>query len=78
MSLVPSPTIPPEQARVSEPVADQVARAAVLRRLELEVVRRLDGRVSGEHHTTAIGPAVSGPAPASTPPATTRVASTGA
>ena len=56
MSLVTSPTHPPEQARVSEPVADQVARAAVLRRLELEVVRRLDGRVSGEHHTTAIGP----------------------
>ena len=49
-----SPTAPPSHPH--ETVAEQVARAAVLRRLELEVVRRLDGRVAGEHHTTAIGP----------------------
>ncbi len=40
----------------SEPVSDHVGRAAVLRRLELDVVRRLDGRVTGEHHTTDYGP----------------------
>ena len=42
--------------RMSESVADQVGRAAVLRTLELEVIRRLDGRVSGDHHTMALGP----------------------
>lgn len=40
----------------SEPVSDHLGRAAVLRRLELDVVRRLDGRVTGEHHTTDYGP----------------------
>lgn len=38
------------------PVASVVSRAAVLRRLELEVLRRLDGLVSGDFRTHAIGP----------------------
>jgi uncharacterized protein (DUF58 family) len=44
------------EPRVSESVAHVVNRAAVLRQLELDVVRRLDGRLTGDHHTTAIGP----------------------
>jgi uncharacterized protein (DUF58 family) len=35
---------------------DAAARAVVLRRLELAVARRLDGREAGEHATTAYGP----------------------
>jgi uncharacterized protein (DUF58 family) len=38
------------------PATDAAARAIVLRRLELEVSRRLDGREAGEHATTAYGP----------------------
>ena len=49
-------TTPSPIAPTSEAVADQVSRAAVLRRLELDVVRRLDGRLSGDYHTTSIGP----------------------
>jgi uncharacterized protein (DUF58 family) len=37
-------------------VADVASRASVLRRLELEVLRRLDGSASGDHQTTAFGP----------------------
>lgn len=37
-------------------VTDQLGRADVLRRLELQILRRLDGRASGDHHTSAIGP----------------------
>lgn len=37
-------------------VTDQLGRADVLRRLELQILRRLDGRASGDHHTAAIGP----------------------
>jgi uncharacterized protein (DUF58 family) len=36
--------------------AAAAARATVLRRLELEVVRRLDGSASGDHRTDAFGP----------------------
>ena len=41
---------------VSMPVADAAARASVLRRLELAVLRRLEGRASGDHPTRALGP----------------------
>ncbi|TAK68622.1 MAG: DUF58 domain-containing protein [Actinomycetota bacterium] len=41
---------------VSESVGTQVNRAAVLRRLELDVIRRLDGRLTGDHRTAAYGP----------------------
>ena len=37
-------------------VADVASRATVLRRLELEVLRRLDGRASGDHQTVSLGP----------------------
>ena len=37
-------------------VAEVAARAAVLRRLELEIPRRLDGSAAGDHLTSAIGP----------------------
>ena len=37
-------------------VTDQLGRAEVLRRLELQILRRLDGRASGDHHTSALGP----------------------
>ena len=37
-------------------MTDQVTRAAVLRRLELDVARRLDGRLSGDYRTPAYGP----------------------
>ncbi len=37
-------------------VAEVAARASVLRRLELEVLRRLDGSASGDHQTLALGP----------------------
>ena len=40
----------------SASVAEVATRAAVLRRLELEVLRRLDGSASGDHLTTGIGP----------------------
>jgi uncharacterized protein (DUF58 family) len=40
----------------SASVAEVATRAAVLRRLELEVLRRLDGSASGDHLTTNIGP----------------------
>ena len=42
--------------RRSEPVTEVVSRTDVLRRLELEVRRRLDGRLSGDHLTTSLGP----------------------
>jgi uncharacterized protein (DUF58 family) len=38
------------------PATDVAARSDVLRRLELELLRRLDGRVSGDYHTTSLGP----------------------
>jgi len=41
---------------VSMPVGDAAARASVLRRLELAVLRRLDGRASGDHATRTLGP----------------------
>jgi uncharacterized protein (DUF58 family) len=37
-------------------VADVATRAVVLRRLELQVLRKLDGVASGDHETTGIGP----------------------
>ena len=37
-------------------VAGAAARAAVLRRIELDVLRRLDGSAAGDHLTTGIGP----------------------
>jgi uncharacterized protein (DUF58 family) len=37
-------------------VAEVASRASVLRRLELEVLRRLDGSTSGDHQTAALGP----------------------
>jgi uncharacterized protein (DUF58 family) len=40
----------------SASVAEVATRAAVLRRLELEVQRRLDGSASGDYLTAAIGP----------------------
>ncbi len=42
--------------RRQESVPQHVGRAEVLRRLELAVRRRLDGKVTGEHHSRAIGP----------------------
>jgi uncharacterized protein (DUF58 family) len=38
------------------PATDAAARAQVLRRLELAVARRLDGREAGEHATASYGP----------------------
>ena len=35
---------------------DLLTRSAVLRRLELEVRRRLDGRLTGDYVSAAIGP----------------------
>lgn len=43
-------------SRTAEPVSDHLARATVLRRLELAVRRRLDGRAAGDHHSTSPGP----------------------
>ena len=40
----------------SASVAEVATRAVVLRRLELEVLRKLDGIASGDHATTGIGP----------------------
>lgn len=40
----------------SESSAEQVARASVLRRLELDVWRRLDGGFSGDYRTASFGP----------------------
>jgi len=40
----------------SVPATSVAARSDVLRRLELELLRRLDGRVSGDHWTTTLGP----------------------
>jgi uncharacterized protein (DUF58 family) len=40
----------------SASVTDVAKRAVVLRRLELEVLRKLDGIASGDHETTGIGP----------------------
>lgn len=40
----------------SSSVAEVADRAAVLRRLELAVLRRLDGSASGDHSTTTMGP----------------------
>lgn len=46
----------PVTARRSVPVTDVASRSDVLRRLELELRRRLDGRVSGDHLTAGAGP----------------------
>ncbi len=35
---------------------EHLGRAEVLRRLELQIVRQLDGRAAGDHRTSAIGP----------------------
>lgn len=40
----------------SVPVAQVATRSDVLRRLELEVRRRVEGRLSGDHATLAVGP----------------------
>ena len=40
----------------SASASEVAARATVLRRLELEIRRRLDGSASGDHLTSAIGP----------------------
>ncbi len=40
----------------STPATELARRADVLRRLELEVRRRLDGRASGDHATAVVGP----------------------
>ncbi len=40
----------------SAPVADVAARSDVLRRLELDVRRRIDGIASGDHAATSVGP----------------------
>jgi uncharacterized protein (DUF58 family) len=45
-----------EQRPGSASVADVATRASVLRRLELQVLRRLDGSASGDFLTAAIGP----------------------
>jgi len=45
-----------ENTAVSVPVAEVAARSDVLRRLELEVRRRIDGIASGDHATLSIGP----------------------
>lgn len=47
-------TAPPVPPRERPPAV--AARATVLRRLELEVARRLDGRLSGDQRTYAFGP----------------------
>ena len=46
-----APSRPPSTAP-----GELLTKSAVLRRLELEVHRRLDGLLTGEHTTTAIGP----------------------
>jgi uncharacterized protein (DUF58 family) len=46
----------PPAAPPSTPPGDLAAKAAFLRRLELEVTRRLDGMVSGDYLTVATGP----------------------
>lgn len=43
-------------AVTSAPVADVAARSDVLRRLELDVRRRIDGIASGDHATLSLGP----------------------
>jgi len=45
-----------DHAVTSAPVADIAARSDVLRRLELEVRRRIDGMASGDHATLSVGP----------------------
>lgn len=40
----------------SVPATEVAARSDVLRRLELELLRRLDGLVSGDHATASLGP----------------------
>ncbi len=50
-SGVSEPTLPP-----SAPPAAVAAKAAVLRRLELEVTRRLDGMLTGDYLAVAAGP----------------------
>jgi uncharacterized protein (DUF58 family) len=45
-----------EPAVTSVPVAEVAARSDVLRRLELEVRRRIDGMASGDHATLSVGP----------------------
>jgi uncharacterized protein (DUF58 family) len=41
---------------MSVPVAEVATRSDVLRRLELDVRRRIDGRASGDHATLSVGP----------------------
>jgi uncharacterized protein (DUF58 family) len=38
------------------PVSEVVSKATVLRRIELDILRRLDGRLSGDHLSHAAGP----------------------
>ena len=45
-----------ETPAISVPVAEVAARSDVLRRLELEVRRRIDGIASGDHATLSVGP----------------------
>ena len=45
-----------DTAVTSTPVAEVAARSDVLRRLELEVRRRIDGMASGDHTTLSLGP----------------------
>ena len=45
-----------ETTAFSVPVAEVAARSDVLRRLELEVRRRIDGIASGDHATLSVGP----------------------
>lgn len=45
-----------DAAVASVPVAEVATRSDVLRRLELEVRRRVEGRASGDHATLALGP----------------------
>lgn len=53
-----SPRRPPTARPVppSDPPGTVAAKAAFLRRLELDVTRRLDGLISGDYRTAAIGP----------------------
>jgi uncharacterized protein (DUF58 family) len=47
---------PAARRPVSAPPAEVAGRAAVLRRLELDVTRRLDGLLSGDYLARAVGP----------------------
>ena len=63
---------------LSMAASDAAARAQVLRRLELAIAHRLDGRDSGDHASYTYGPGKrAGRAPDRTHPATTRGSWTG-